>query len=63
MRLSIRVGDIIVILDADALLPAHVIEHCATELRQQRLAGKRGWFVPYEFLWRLLRRPHHREIA
>ena len=49
-------GDIIVILDADALLPASTIEYCATRLRHQRQVGKQSWFVPYTHLYRL-RRP------
>ena len=49
-------GDIIVILDADALLPAEIIEFCAARLRRDRHAGVRTWYVPYAHLFRL-RRP------
>lgn len=49
-------GDIIVILDADALLRARVLHHVAERLRQQREVGVQTWFVPYEHLYRL-RRP------
>ncbi len=48
-------GDVIVLLDSDALLSAGVIQHCADRLRTQRKAGVRGWFVPYSALYRLTR--------
>ena len=49
-------GDIIVILDSDAYLPASAITHCADRLRVQRSVGVRSWFVPYSHLYRLTRR-------
>ncbi len=48
-------GDIVVILDSDAYLPADVIEHCAERLRAQRKIGVRSWFTPYAHLYRLTR--------
>jgi predicted glycosyltransferase involved in capsule biosynthesis len=46
-------GDIIVLLDADAYLPAKVITHCADRIRSARKAGVRLWFIPYSYLFRL----------
>ena len=48
-------GDIIVILDADAYLSAHVVKHCAERIRFARDIGVHLWFVPYLRLFRLKR--------
>ena len=48
-------GDIIVVLDADALLSPHIIEHCADRIRLARRAGKHLWAIPYHYLIRLTR--------
>lgn len=46
-------GDVFVILDSDAYLPAKVIRHCAARLRHARKHGTRMWFVPYHHIFRL----------
>lgn len=42
-------GDVYVIIDADAYLPAETIQHCADRIARRR----RTWFVPYDHLYRL----------
>ena len=42
-------GDVIVIMDADAYLPAESILECAARVR----ADRRLWFIPYRHMYRL----------
>lgn len=46
-------GDVFVILDADCYLSGDVIEHCADEIRNATNRGKRLWFMPYRYFYRL----------
>jgi glycosyltransferase involved in cell wall biosynthesis len=46
-------GDVLVIVDADGYIPAESVLHCATEIRQARKRGKKLWFVPYRYFYRL----------
>lgn len=46
-------GDVIVILDADAYLPADVLDHCVERIRAARRSGTHVWFIPYTFIYRL----------
>ena len=56
-------GDIIVLLDADAILADGIIQHCADRLRKQREAHVRSWFIPYNKLFRLTRKATMRILA
>jgi hypothetical protein len=46
-------GDVLVILDADCYVSGDVIEHCAAEIRQAVKRGRRLWFMPYRYFYRL----------
>jgi hypothetical protein len=46
-------GDIYVILDADCLMAADVIEDCARRIREAAERGQHLWFVPYRRMFRL----------
>ena len=56
-------GDILILLDSDAILADGVIEHCAERLRAQRRAGVRSYFIPYQHLFRLTREATKRILA
>lgn len=46
-------GDVFVLIDADCYLDAKVLLSCASQIRRNRLRGKRLWFVPYRKFYRL----------
>lgn len=46
-------GKILVILDADAYLPGHIIKHCANRILEELDHGHHLWYVPYRNLYRL----------
>jgi len=46
-------GRILLILDADAYLDAHVIQQCADSIEEALAAGRKLWYVPYRRLYRL----------
>jgi len=46
-------GDILVVIDADAYLPVESILRCAREIRLARDEGHKLWFLPYRQLYRL----------
>jgi glycosyltransferase involved in cell wall biosynthesis len=56
-------GDIIVILDADAYMDGEVIKHCAHRLRQARRHGRRTWFIPYRYMYRLTQEATFRVLS
>lgn len=46
-------GKVLVILDADAYLPGHVINRCADRILEELHHGHHLWYVPYRRLYRL----------
>lgn len=46
-------GRILVILDADAYLPGHIIEYCSNRILEELELGNNLWYVPYRRLFRL----------
>jgi hypothetical protein len=46
-------GDIFVIADADTLISAEAVQHCAKEIRDSEKRGWHLWFMPYRKLFRL----------
>ncbi len=46
-------GDIIVILDADCLIPGSIVEDCARQIRVAKKKGGKTWYVPYRHFYRL----------
>lgn len=46
-------GDVVVLLDADALISAHTIRSAAEKIRASRRRGLKLWIVPYRNLYRL----------
>ena len=46
-------GDVVVILDADCYVSGDVIVGAANDIRDARQEGKKLWFVPYRFFYRL----------
>lgn len=46
-------GRVIVLLDADALVPRETIEHCVKRILEELGYGNRLWYVPYRRLVRL----------
>lgn len=51
-------GKVLVILDADAYLPGHIIERCADRILEKR--ENHLWYVPYRRLYRLTRHITHK---
>ncbi len=46
-------GDVIVVLDADAYVPANTINHCANRIRAARHHDVPLWFIPYRHIFRI----------
>jgi len=46
-------GNILVVLDADALFSPHIIRSCATSIIEEKILGHNLWYIPYRHLWRL----------
>jgi hypothetical protein len=46
-------GDIIVVMDADALIDTTIIRHAAERIRAARRVGVQTWCIPYHYLYRL----------
>ncbi len=46
-------GDVIVVVDADAFVPAHVITECAARIRATRHNDVALWFIPYSHIFRI----------
>jgi len=49
-------GEVLVILDADAYLPGHIIHKCSDKILRELRHGNNVWYVPYRRLYRLTRR-------
>lgn len=46
-------GDVLVILDADCYVHGDVIVDAATQIREARETGRKLWFIPYRYFYRL----------
>jgi hypothetical protein len=46
-------GDIIVLLDADCYIDTDIILNCAAEIRAEKAAGNKLWYIPYREFYRL----------
>jgi hypothetical protein len=46
-------GDILVVLDADCYIHGDVILDCAAQIREARATGRKLWFIPYRYFYRL----------
>jgi predicted glycosyltransferase involved in capsule biosynthesis len=46
-------GDVVVLMDADCYIDCDTLLNCAAEIRSERLAGNKLWYIPYRNFYRL----------
>ena len=55
-------GDVLIILDADIIIPVNTIKQCVARIRQARDNGKKLWYIPYRRFYRLRQRTSERTL-
>ena len=56
-------GDVFVIMDADCYMDPNILRHCVSEIRREREAGHKLWYIPYRRFFRLTEEASNRLLS